>query len=164
MYKFVEKVSLCLEAEHQKINGAVLRFGIDYQVISQLNLRIGINGEGTAPADHPPAPELLTQKYDHKDVMDILREGNEAHANINPFTPEQLSESELLEILFWLENPKAPVPTDAFKLDPSKRKMILAYEMNGKNMTGEDGLIQLIVEMDEFSSRYSHWVNRIEVR
>lgn len=124
----------------------------------------GINGEGTAPADHPPAPELLSQKYDHKDVMDILREGNEAHANINPFTPAQLSESELGEILYWLENPKAPVPAGAFTPDPSKREMILAYEMNGKNMTSEDGLIQLIVEMDEFSSRYSHWVSRIEVR
>lgn len=123
----------------------------------------GINGEGTAPADYAPAPELITQKYKLRDVQEILREGNEAHANINPFTPAQLSESELREILYWLENPKAPVPADAFKPDPSKRKVILAYEMNGKKMTGDDGLIQLIVEMDEFSSRYSHWVSRIEV-
>ncbi len=124
----------------------------------------GINGEGTAPADHPPTPELINQNYDLKDVMEILRLGEESHANINPFTPDQLSESELQEILYWLNNPKAPVPENAFKVDPTKRKVILAYEMNGNKMTGADGLIQLIVEMDEFSSRYSHWVSRIEVK
>ncbi len=124
----------------------------------------GFNGEGTAPVDHPPAPALVNIKFDLNYVAEIIRKGNDYHANINPFTKEQVNDSELKQIMDWLEKPNAPIPEGAYKVDPAKQRAILAYKMNGENMTAEDGLIQLIFEMDEFSSRYSHWVSKIEVR
>ena len=124
----------------------------------------GFNAEGTAPAGKLRAPELINQEYDRDIVSDILRAGFENHANIKPFTIEMLNDSDLDEIMDWLENPGAPIPNDAYRPDPLKQRAILAHKMNGKNMTAEDGLIQLIVEMDEFSSRYSHWVSKIEVK
>ena len=124
----------------------------------------GFNGEGTAPVDHPPAPALINLKFDLDYVAEIIRKGKDYHANINPFTKEQVNDSELKQIMDWLEKPNAPIPEGAYKVDPAKQRAILAYKMNGENMTAEDGLIQLIVEMDEFSSRYSHWVSKIEVQ
>jgi len=41
---------------------------------------------------------------------------------------------------------------------------VLAYERDGKPMTGREGLIQLVVGADEFASRYSHWVSEVRVR
>lgn len=124
----------------------------------------GFYAEGTAPEGKLPAPALINMEFDFEYVNEILRKGSDLHAKINPFTKEQLSDSELKEIMVWLEKPDAPPPPDAYRVDPNLQRAILAYKMNGKKMNGKNGLIQLIVEMDEFSSRYSHWVSRVEVK
>ena len=49
-------------------------------------------------------------------------------------------------------------------VNPASRVVVLAYQRDGRPMTGRDGLIQLVVASDEFASRYSHWVTSITVR
>jgi hypothetical protein len=39
----------------------------------------------------------------------------------------------------------------------------MAYERDGRAMSGRDGLIQLVVGPDEFASRYAHWMKSIVV-
>ena len=62
----------------------------------------------------------------------------------------------------WLNNPTAPPAAPA--AGPESRVVVLAYERDGRPMTGRDGLLQLVVANDEFASRYSHWVTSITVR
>ena len=40
---------------------------------------------------------------------------------------------------------------------------ILAYERNGQPMKGRDGLIQLIMPVDKYTSRYAQWVASMEL-
>ena len=85
------------------------------------------------------------------------------HAGINPYTPEQMSDADLEEIALWLEDPAAEPPADAYTVPEDKMVTLLAYERNGEEMNGRDGLIQLIMGSDKYTSRYAHWVKTIEL-
>ncbi len=124
----------------------------------------GVNGEGTSPSGKRPAPALAGKDWNYSGVKSVIRTGREVHAGINPYTEAQLSDTELYAILDWLRKPDAPVPIDGFRVHHSRMVTLLAYEKDGKAITGKDGLIQMIVGMDEFAGRYSRWVETIEVR
>ncbi|MBN2356364.1 c-type cytochrome [candidate division KSB1 bacterium] len=124
----------------------------------------GINGEGTAPQGKLVAPALAGKEWNFDLVHDITRKGKQVHGGINPYREAQLTEMELRAILTWLQNPAARVPLGEDQMDLSESVALLAYLKNGKPMTGRDGLIQLIMEMDQYTSRYSHWVELIEVK
>lgn len=124
----------------------------------------GVNGEGTSPDGKRPAPTLTGQDWNYSTVKNVIRAGKDVHAGINPYTETQLSDTALREILDWLRKPDAPVPIDGFTVDHSRMITLLAYEKDGKAITGREGLIQMIVGMDEFAGRYSRWVETIEVR
>ena len=71
---------------------------------------------------------------------------------------------ELASILGWLARPDRTGGADRFVVPEARREVVLAYERDGKPMTGREGLIQLVVGADEFASRYSHWVSEVRVR
>ena len=75
-----------------------------------------------------------------------------------------MSDADLKEIALWLQDPATPAPADAYTVPTEKMVTLLTYERNGKAMTGADGLIQLIMAADKYSSRYAHWVKTIEVK
>ena len=122
----------------------------------------GVNAEGTAPKGKTPAPALTGKDLNFDVAKTILRTGKNAHNGINPYTEAQLSDADLKTLLAWFKDPKAPAT--GYTVDPAKQAMILAYEKNGKPMDGKAGLLQLIVAMDEFAGRYSHWVQTVEVK
>ena len=57
-----------------------------------------------------------------------------------------------------------PRTFNAGSLPPARQAVLLAWERDGRPMTGREGLIQLVVGADEFASRYSHWVSEVRVR
>ena len=122
----------------------------------------GVKAEGTAPKGKTPAPALAGKDYPFEAAKTILRTGKAAHNGINPYTEAQLSDADLKTLLAWFKDSKAPAT--GYTVDPAKQAMILAYEKNGKPMDGKAGLLQLIVAMDEFAGRYSHWVQTVEVK
>jgi tungstate transport system substrate-binding protein len=122
----------------------------------------GVNGEGTSPKGKIPAPPLAGKEWSFNIVKTVLRTGKDAHGGVNPYTEAQLSDADLQLMLDWFKDPKAPAK--GYTVDAAKLVTLLAYEKNGKPMTGKDGRIQLIVGMDEFAGRYSHWVKTIEVK
>lgn len=124
----------------------------------------GVDGEGTAPRGKRPAPALARKEWSYDTVRAIIRTGKDAHAGINPYAEPQLSDTDLRAILDWLRSPRSPRSFGTFTVDPAKIVTLLAYERDNRPMTGKDGLIQLIVGMDEFAGRYSHWVQTIEVK
>jgi mono/diheme cytochrome c family protein len=122
----------------------------------------GANGEGTAPAGKRPAPALARRGFEAATLAPIVR--NPArHAGIGVFTTTNLSDQDVAAMLEWLKNPAAPLRQARTDASPASRVVVLAYERNGRPMTGRDGLIQLVVASDEFASRYSHWVTSITV-
>ncbi len=121
----------------------------------------GINGEGTAPAGKPATSALAGRNLSIELSMLVLRTGKPLHGQINAFTPEQITDAEIVAIMDWFKNPQSTASD--FQPDPAKRMVLLCYEMNGKPMTGADGLIQMIDGMDKYSSRYAHWVQTVEV-
>jgi len=124
----------------------------------------GVNGEGTSPEGKRPAPALVGKDWNFGTVKAVIRAGKDAHARITEYTESRLSDADLRAIMDWAKSPMSPVPAGAFTADPDKMVTLLAYERNGRPMTGKDGLIQLIVGIDEFAGRYSHWVETIEVK
>lgn len=40
---------------------------------------------------------------------------------------------------------------------------VLAWMHDGQPLSAADGLIQLVVEHDQFAGRFSHWIDRIEI-
>jgi tungstate transport system substrate-binding protein len=123
----------------------------------------GVVGDGTAPSGKRPAPALAGRDWAVDRVLTLLRAGREAHAGMNPYTAAQLSREDVAAMLAWLGRSSARVKGEPYRPAPGKRVALLAYERDGRAMTGRDGLIQLVVGTDEFAGRYSHWVKTIEV-
>ena len=120
----------------------------------------GVHGEGTAPPGKPPAPALKGRGLKLQEVLPRLRAGGERHDKIDVYTESRLPESDLADILAWLDGSSEATPR--YVVPPERRAIVLAYLKNGVRMTGREGLIQLVVAMDEFAGRYSHWVSEIE--
>jgi hypothetical protein len=118
----------------------------------------GFAGEGVE--GNRPAPALAGKGWTAATLGALMRAG---HAGINPYTPEQMSDADLEEIALWLEDPAAEPPADAYAVPEDKMVTLLAYERNGEEMNGRDGLIQLIMGSDKYTSRYAHWVKTIEL-
>jgi tungstate transport system substrate-binding protein len=124
----------------------------------------GLRAEGTSPEGKRPAPKLLGQAFPAHETTSMIRAGTGQHEGISAYTAARLSDAELGAILAWLVRPDAPPAADPFGVPQARRVVVLAYERDGRAMTGRQGLIQLVVGWDEFASRYSHWVSEIRVR
>jgi mono/diheme cytochrome c family protein len=123
----------------------------------------GADGEGTAPAGKRPAPPLARRASDAGTIASIIRDPAR-HAGIPYYPAATFADPDVDAMVKWLNNPAAPQPPAAPAASPASGVVVLAYERDGRPMTGRDGLIQLIVASDEFASRYSHWVTSITVR
>jgi tungstate transport system substrate-binding protein len=124
----------------------------------------GLRAEGTSPQGKRQAPKLLGQAFPVADTTAMIRAGTGQHAGISAYTAARLPDAELAAILGWLAKPARAGSADLFIVPEARRAVVLAYERDGKPMTGREGLIQLVVGADEFASRYSHWVSEIRVR
>jgi mono/diheme cytochrome c family protein len=124
----------------------------------------GVQGEGSAPGGKRPAPALGGRAWDVDGELALLRTGRDSHGGMIPYTLDQLSRADLSAILEWFGNPSARARSDPYQPRPDRGAILLAYERDGRPMTGRDGLVQLVVGPDEFASRYSHWVTTIEVQ
>ena len=124
----------------------------------------GVQGEGSAPGGKRPAPALGGRAWDVDGELALLRTGRDSHGGMMPYTPDQLSRADLSAILEGFGNPSARAKSEPYQPRPERRAILLAYERDGRPMTGRDGLVQLVVGPDEFASRYSHWVTMIEVQ
>jgi tungstate transport system substrate-binding protein len=124
----------------------------------------GLRAEGTSPEGKRPAPKLMGQAYPVPETTSMIRTGAGQHEGITAYTADRLSDGELATILGWLAKPDRIGKADPFVVPEARRAVLLAYERDGRPMTGREGLIQLIVGADEFASRYSHWVSEIRVR
>lgn len=120
----------------------------------------GYLGEGTAPAGKQATPALAGKEFSAAILGAIVRQ---PHGGINPYTPEQLPDSDLEELAAWFADPTAPVSDSAYAVPPEQVGALLAFVRNGEAMNGRDGLIQLIMPMDKYTSRYAHWVQTIEL-
>jgi len=123
----------------------------------------GLRAEGTSPAGKRPAPPLANRPFDEAATVAMIHAGTGPHAGISAYTPTRISDADLRAILAWFRDPKADAAT-TFTVPPARQVSVLAFERDGKPMTGREGLIQLVVGADEFASRYSHWVSEIRVR
>ena len=121
----------------------------------------GINGEGTAPEGKPATSALAGRDLGIELVTKILRTGKPLHGTLNPFTPEQIRDAEIMAIM---DSSRIRSPRQASSNRIPRNKSLLCYERNGKLMNGSDGLIQMIDGMDKYSSRYAHWVSTIELK
>ena len=122
----------------------------------------GVDGEGTAPSGKRPAPALAGQKWPEETVRNFLRTGGEAHVGVLPYPPEQLSDAELAQMLAWFADPKKP--SGDYSVPKNRRQIILAVERDGRPISGRYGLLQLVVAGDQGAGRFSHWVDKIEVK
>ena len=121
----------------------------------------GVADEG-APADALRAgPALKARQLDFTAALARLRAGRAQHSYIDPYAPSQLADAELA-ILDWLGGQGAPA--GSYVVPENRRVTLLAFEEDGQPMTGKDGLIQMVVGMDDFVNRFSHWVSEIEVQ
>jgi tungstate transport system substrate-binding protein len=124
----------------------------------------GADGEGTAPAGKRPAPALARQAFDAATLAAIIRDPAR-HAGIRYYTAAAFADPDVAAMIEWLNNPAAASPQRATSAStPASRVVVLAYERDGRPMTGRDGLVQLVAASDEFASRYAHWVASITVR
>lgn len=123
----------------------------------------GVLGEGTAPRGKRPAPALAAADWPPDVVEEAMRAGGARHAGMSPFTAAQLSRRDLVEMLGWLKKPHVSVRSAGAATPATRAPTILAFERDGRPMTGADGLLQLIVGGDEYAARYSHWVSDIDV-
>jgi tungstate transport system substrate-binding protein len=123
----------------------------------------GVQGVGSAPIAKRPAPALTGRTWDADGELPLLRTGRNSHGGMNPYTADQLSRADLAAILEWFGNASSRAKSEPYQPPADKRMVLLAYERDGRPMTGREGLIQLIVGPDEFAARYSHWVKTIEV-
>lgn len=122
----------------------------------------GLHGEGTAPAGKRPAPRLAGRTGPSAETATLVRDPAR-HAGITAYTIDRLSAVDLEVILGWLKNPPRSGSDMPYQAAPASRAVVLAYERDGKPMTGRDGLVQLVVGPDQFASRYSHWVSAVRV-
>jgi len=121
----------------------------------------GMQGEGTAPKGKTPTPAIAGKNWSFEALSALMRQ---SHGGINPYTPEQMSDEDLKEIALWLKDVNAPAPAGAYVVPADKMTTLLAWEKNGQPMNGRDGLIQMIKAADKYSSRYAHWVAKIELK
>ena len=124
----------------------------------------GLRAEGTSPEGKRPAPRLLGEAFPVAETTAMIRTGTGPHAGITAYTAARLSDAELATILGWLAKPARTGRAEPFVVPAARQAVVLAYERDGKPMTGREGLIQLVVGADEFASRYSHWVSEVRVR
>ena len=125
----------------------------------------GLRAEGTHPEGKRPAPKLAGESFPVAETTSMIRNGTGQHAGITAYTADRLSDSDARAMLQWLARPSRPgQQSGAYTVPPAKQAVLLAYERDGRQMTGREGLIQLVVGPDEFASRYSHWVAEIRVR
>jgi len=125
----------------------------------------GVDGQGTRPAGKRPAPRLAGAFFPAADTISMIRTGTKQHAGITAYTADRLSDDDVKAMLQWLSRPPRPGQAPvAYAVPPAKQAVLLAYERDGRPMTGREGLIQLVVGPDEFASRYSHWVAEVRVR
>lgn len=122
----------------------------------------GVSGEGTAPSGKRPAPALAGEKWPLDTTLAFLRQGGDAHAGVLPYPPEQLSEAELAQMLAWFADPGKPAGD--YTIPASLRTIILADERDGRPISGRHGLLQLVIASDQGAGRFSHWVDKIEVK
>ena len=121
----------------------------------------GVDGEGAPKEAMRAGPALRERVLDLAVVLAKLRAGGSQHSYINPYTPSQLTEADLSQILAWLAG--KDVGASRYVVPESRRVILLAFEQDGQPMTGRDGLIQMVVGMDDFVNRFSHWVSEIDV-
>lgn len=118
----------------------------------------GANGEGSAPPGKTAAPALMNRPLPAPLVGALLRAN---HGGVTFYGPDRVSEEEVAQIAAWLSAPDTA--TGSFRIDPAKNRVILAWTRDGQPLSAADGLIQLVVEYDQFAGRFSHWVDRIEI-
>jgi tungstate transport system substrate-binding protein len=124
----------------------------------------GLRAEGTSPEGKRPAPRLLGREFPAAETTSMIRTGSGQHQGITAYTAARLSDAEMAAMLGWLAKPAGAGSPDLFAVPEARRAVVLAYERDGKPMTGREGLIQMVVGADEFASRYSHWVSEVRVR
>ena len=125
----------------------------------------GLDGQGTRPEGKRPAPRLAGAFFPAADTIALIRTGAKQHAGITAYTADRLSDSDVKAMLQWLARPPRPGrQIVVYTVPPAKQAVLLAYERDGRPMTGREGLIQLVVGPDEFASRYAHWVAEVRVR
>jgi mono/diheme cytochrome c family protein len=124
----------------------------------------GLRAEGTHPEGKRPAPKLTGESFPVAETTAMIRTGAGQHAGISAYTSNRLSDTDLATILGWLARPARTGAKGVFVVPPARQAVVLAFERDGRQMTGREGLIQLVVGPDEFASRYSHWVAEIRVR
>ncbi|MER2600138.1 MAG: substrate-binding domain-containing protein [Caldilineales bacterium] len=119
----------------------------------------GYMGEGTAPKGKQESPALAGGNWTAETLAAAVRV---SHGGINPYTTEQLPDADLSEIVGWFNSPASPEP-GAYAVPADKLGALLAFVRNGQPMKGSDGLIQLVLPMDKYASRFAHWVQTIEL-
>ena len=124
----------------------------------------GVRAQGTAPEGKRPAPKLLGESFPLAETTAMIRSATGQHTGIKAYTPDRISDIELVTILGWLAKPVRTVATKGFAVPPARRPVLLAYDQDGRPITGREGLIQLVVGPDAFASRYSHWVSEVKIR
>jgi ABC-type tungstate transport system permease subunit len=124
----------------------------------------GLRAEGTSPKGKRPAPKLMEHVFPVAETTSMIRTATGQHEGITAYTAARLSDAELTAIFGWLAKPARTGSADLFVVPEARRAVLLAYERDGKPMTGREGLVQLVVGADEFASRYSHWVSEVRVR
>jgi len=118
----------------------------------------GAGAEGSAPAGKKAAPALKSRSLPAPLIGALLRAN---HGDVKFYGPDRVSEDEIAQITAWLNAPDTA--TGSFRIDPSRNRAILAWARDGQPLSPADGLIQLVVEYDQFAGRFSHWVDRIEI-
>ncbi len=124
----------------------------------------GLDAEGSAPSGKRAAPALTRRVWQADRVLTALRAGGEAHGGLNPYTEAQLTRPDLERLLSWLADPSRAASGPSYAPPAGRAAILLAYDRDGRPMSGRDGLLQLVVGPDEFAGRYSHWVNLVELK
>jgi cytochrome c553 len=126
------------------------------------NMCHGAEGEGSPADARRTAPVIRKRGLELAQTLARLRAGGDQHGKLNPFTPPQLSEAGLRQILDWLGGEGSSA--GGYVVPENRRVILLAYEEGGRPITGQDGLIQMVVGMDDAVGRFSHWVSEIEAQ
>jgi len=125
----------------------------------------GLRAEGTDPEGKGPAPKLAGVPFPVTATTAMIRTATKQHSGITAYTADRLSDSDVTAMLQWLARPPRPGQQRVVYTVPlAKQAVLLAYERDGRQLTGREGLIQLVVGPDEFASRYAHWVAEVRVR
>jgi len=118
----------------------------------------GADAEGSAPAGKKAVPALKSRALPAPLIGALLRAN---HGDVKFYGPDRVTGDEIDQITAWLNAPETA--TGSFRIDSSKSRVILAWTRDGQPLSSADGLIQLVVEYDQFAGRFSHWVDRIEI-